>query len=432
MIRSNNRYAENSFDGLTTSAEITVIGGNPRQIFSPVPTPGTFEDDRRMVPCILYGHVSVADPANVMSGNVELTGIEWYDQEPKEGDYTTGRITNPSVIPSEASQYREIDYLISDGSGSAWCSGVPAGALIIHKNVASNNGLTIYGVLKYVDQRTGYPVRELRSIDISTSGFDNDSVILKGPDTAEIMIDALSISDTIPAGQTVIDIPWTRHIDVQLNGAEGNVADGDACYLWLTRDAGGDWREFTEVERTFLSLTGIQTKRLQFDARFIEGTMELRCVACRRAAGGAWVSPTSKTDSPFWDCRVTQNMNWKVTADPVQRRGSAQDVSMRTPFSYAIDIRYNGKPIPANKLELFRVSWKVKGRVVTGGTARYDENSLGWGPTAIFVPADYGYTYADGFTIWAEVYTFKGCRPVVNGSAYVVQGGAYVFAPTFE
>ena len=433
MIRSNNRYAENAFDALTNSSEIRVIGGNPRQIFTPIPSPGTFEDDRRMVPCILNGYVSCADPAGLMNGDVTLAGIEWYTQKPIEGDYTTGRINNPASIPSEASQYREIDYLISNGTNAAWCANVPKDALIIHKNVASQTGMTIYAYLKFLDQRTGNIVRILKSQDLSTSGWDNEATILTGSDTAEIMIDALAIPDSVPAGQTVVDIPWTRRVDVQMVGAEGDVPDAQACYLWLIKDAtNNQYREFSEVEQTFLNLSGIQTKQLSFDARMIEGTMELRCVAIRRDAGSAWSSPLLEAESPFFDYRVTQNMNNKITADPVQRKGSAKDTTMRTTFEYEMKIRYNGKPMPTNKLELFRINWKAKGPVTRNGSTTYVETNLGYGPNVIFVPADYGYTYAGGFMVWADVYTFKGCRPVVSGSSYVTSGNAYVISPTFE
>ena len=422
MIRSRNRQSEQSFDALTVSAEIRVLGGNERQIFIPVPTPGTYEDDRRLVPCILGGYVSVADPAGIMGGEVTLTDIEWYDREPTEGDYATGRITNPSQIPAEAAAYREIDYLISDGSGSEWCAGVPKHCLIIHKNLPEGAGQTIYGVLKFTDQRTGDTVRITKSKALSTSGYDNEATVLRGPDTPDMMIDALAVPDSVPSGRSVLDVAWTRRIAVQMVGAEGDVADNEACYLWTVWDeALQAWRNFSEVEMGCM-IADDRAKELTFDARMVAGTVALRCYACRRSPGGAWTDPRNE-DSPFYDCRVSQKMNNRITADPVQTGGVTQDLAMQVPCTYRMDIRYNGKPVPEEKLCLFIIHWYSVGLVTRNGVKVYVKNDMGCGPTMEFTPCDLGYTYHDGFTVYAELLCFTGCKPVTGHDSYTYQNG---------
>lgn len=442
MIRSRDKQSDNSFDGLIQSSKIVVLSGNPRQIFTPIPAPGSWEDDHRLVPLVLGGHVSVADPASIMSGDATLSGIEWYTQMPIEGDYATGRISNPSTIPTAAESYRQIDYLISDGSGAAWCSGVQRDCLIIHKNIPAGTGQTIFGVLKFIDRRTGDEKRVLRSFPIGTSGFDNESVVLKGPEPSEIMIDALAVPDTVPSGKTVLDIPWTRTVAVQLDGAEGDVPDGEACYLWTIQD-GGNYREFTAAEADILNIQGQKAKVLTLDARMVVGTLSLRCYACRREEGAAWIDPRN-ADNPVYDCRVTQSMNNNITADPVQKAGALQDPLMTKRCLYDLDIRYGGKPVPNIKKCLFRVNWFTVGRVTRNGSTVHVKNDMGWGHDMSFVPSEKGYTYAAGYSVHAEVLTFAGCRPVVLGgttvreetsqqnSNCVTRDGRLVIVPTYK
>lgn len=428
MIRSRSNQSENSLDGITLSDGIVLLSGNPRQIFSPLPAPGSYDHDRRLVPCVLGGHVSVIDPTGVMGGEVPLSDIEWYTQPPVENDYSN-IIQNPSPVPEDAASYRQIDYLISDGSGAAWCSGVPRGCLIIHKNIPAGTGQVIYGVLKFIDVRTGHEVRRTRSYSLGTSGFDNESVVLKGPDTAEVMIDALAVPDTVPSGKTVLSIPWSRTVGVQLTGAEGDVQDSGACYLWTIGDGNG-YREFTEDEIDVLGLQGLQTKSLSFDARMIVGTMALRCYACRRE-GNAWSDPRNG-DNPVYDCRVTQKMNNNITADPVQKKGAVQNFSMSRRCLYDMDIRYCGNPVPSVKKCLFRVHWFTTGLVTRNGQKVHVKNDMGWGPDLSFVPSDNGYTYADGYQVHAEIPTFAGCVPVEWDGNLLTQGGELVIAPTYQ
>jgi hypothetical protein len=57
MIKSVTTESYQNYDGLLLAAEITNPGGSKRQIYS-VGT-DTYEDDRQLVPCILYGDMAV-------------------------------------------------------------------------------------------------------------------------------------------------------------------------------------------------------------------------------------------------------------------------------------------------------------------------------------------------------------------------------------
>lgn len=445
-IRSRASNSVNTFDALTISSEIPVLGGNTRQMYSAVF--GTFEDDRKWVPCILGGYVFVVDPANVMNGEATLADIEWYTQTPIENDYATGRITNPGAevlndvdvidpdtgaVTHEAA-WRSVDFLISDGSNSPWCSNVPAHCLIIHKNMPSETSMTLYAVLKFIDKRTGLTVRRLETKDIGTSGFNDEATVLRGPSGGELLIDAMAIPDTVPAGQTVLDIAWMRSISVQMVGAEGDVPDAKACYLWTKEDTTTTlgYRPFTDDEILALNLQGVQTKTLTYDARMITTeTLRMRCYACRRDEDDAWSTPLD-ADNPFYDYRVTAELNNKVTGDPVQKLGFVQDIGMTKQVKYSMDLRYNGHPMQNAKMCLFLIHWFSTGRVNIDGSYVYVKNDMGYGPDIAFRPCDYGYTYADGYKVDALIETYAGCVPVKDGNSFVTSENRLVISPKYE
>ena len=404
-------------------------------------TERTYEDDRKWVPCILGGKVYVNDPANIMTGWAELTDIEWYTQMPIEGDYNTGRITNPaqSVLDDEdvydeetgelthEAAWRNADYLISDGSNAAWCSNVPNFCLIVHKNVQPLTAMPIFGVLKFLDIRTGRTVRANVGIDLSTELYNTEMVVMKGDSGDEILLDPLSFTDDIPAGKNILDIPWFRTINAQLVGVDGNVPDNEACYLWCTEDSSTvtGWRPFTAEEIEVLNLTGVQTKTLTLDARLINSKMRLRCYGTRREADAAWQTPLSE-QNPFYTVQLTMTLNDTLKADPVQLTGAKQDVDMSIPASYEMQIRYNNKPVPSNKLYLFRVHWYAQ-NLQTGAII-----SLATAPNISFIPKDLGFSFPDGFAVWAEVALYGGCKKVVQGGQNMVQNSRQVLTPTFE
>lgn len=439
MIRSRTNTNEQVFDALSLSAELVVLGGNTRQQFYTIEQ--TYEDDRKWVPCILNGKVFVKDPANIMNGWATLTGIEWYTQMPIEGDYNTGRIVNPtsSVLEDEdvydpetgelthEAAWRSCDYLISDGSGAAWCDNVPNMCLIVHKNVPQLTAIPIFAVLKFVDERTGLTVRVQRSIDFSTEVYNTEMVVMKGDCSDEVLLDPLSFTDTIPSGQNILDIPWTRTINAQLVGINGNVPDNQACYLWCTEDSTTvtGWRPFTDDEINAMQLTGVKTKTLTVDVRMIGSKLRVRCYGCRRDAGDEWRSPLDAIN-PFYTTQLTMTLNDTLHADPVQIAGAKLDPTMSTPAVYEMNISYNNKPVPQNKLCLFLIHWKAQD-LKTGVIY-----SMGTSPNLSFIPKDKGFSFPEGFSVWADVSLFNSGGVVVQDGNIVVEDNNMVVSQMYE
>ena len=439
MIKSRTNTSQQTFDALSLTADIVILGGSTRQMF--YTTEKTFEDDRKWVPCILGGKVYVNDPSNVMTGFVTLTDIEWYTQMPIEGDYQTGRISNPaqSVLDdvdtydpetgelTHEAAWRSVDYLISDGSNSAWCVNVPNLCLIVHKNVTHLTAMPLYAVLKFVDTRTGLTMRILKSIDFTTESYNTERAVMKGDSGDEVLLDPLSFTDTIPSGQTILDIPWLRSVNTQLMGVDGEVPDNEASYLWVKEDGttASGWRQFTEDEIENLQLTGVKTKTLTFDARMIQSKFKVRCYGKRKESTDAWQNPLSD-NNPFYTVQFTMTLNDTLHADPVQLTGNKQDVNMSIPASYEMKLRYNGKDVPENRRCLFRIHWKAQD-LKTGAII-----SLGTSPNISFVPNAKGFSFPEGFDVWADVSLYSGCDIVVVGNDQVIENNQRVISPSFE
>ena len=439
MIKSRTNSSQMVFDALSMSADIVILGGSTRQMF--YTAEDTFEDDRKWVPCILGGKVFVNDPSNIMTGFVTLSDIEWYTQMPIEGDYQTGRISNPAqsvlddvdIYDEETGEltheaaWRSEDFLISDGSNAAWCDNVPNLCLIVHKNVTRLTAMPIYAVLKFVDTRTGLTMRVLKSIDFTTENYNTDMTVMKGDCGDEVLLDPLSFTDAIPAGQTILDIPWPRSVNVQLIGTDGEVPDNEASYLWVKEDStsASGWRQFTEEEIENLQLTGVKTKTLTFDARMIQTKFKVRCYGKRKEADAAWQNPLSENNS-FYTTQFTMTLNDTLHADPIQLTGNKQDVHMSIRASYEMQLRYNGKDVPQNRRCLFRIHWKAQD-LKTGAII-----SLGTTPNMSFIPSEKGFSFPEGFNVWADVSLYSGCDIVVENNSQVIDDNQKVISPSFE
>ena len=439
MIKSRTNSSQMVFDALSMSADIVILGGSTRQMF--YTAEDTFEDDRKWVPCILGGKVFVNDPSNIMTGFVTLSDIEWYTQMPIEGDYQTGRISNPAqsvlddvdIYDEETGEltheaaWRSEDFLISDGSNAAWCDNVPNLCLIVHKNVTRLTAMPIYAVLKFVDTRTGLTMRVLKSIDFTTENYNTDMTVMKGDCGDEVLLDPLSFTDAIPAGQTILDIPWPRSVNVQLIGTDGEVPDNEASYLWVKEDStsASGWRQFTEEEIENLQLTGVKTKTLTFDARMIQTKFKVRCYGKRKEADATWQNPLSE-NNPFYTTQFTMTLNDTLHADPIQLTGNRQDVHMSIRASYEMQLRYNGRDVPQNRRCLFRVHWKAQ-NLKTGAII-----SLGTTPNISFIPSEKGFSFPEGFNVWADISLYSGCDIVVENNSQVIDDNQKVISPSFE
>ena len=68
-------------DPLSFTGELKILAGNNVQTYNQ--DIQEYVPDRALVPTVLFPEVYVQDPNNVMTGNAELTGVEWYEGAPK-------------------------------------------------------------------------------------------------------------------------------------------------------------------------------------------------------------------------------------------------------------------------------------------------------------------------------------------------------------
>lgn len=423
MIKSVTTESQQYYDGLTLAAEITVLGGSTRQIYN-VGTQ-TYEDDRELVPCILYADMDGKDPS-ARNSNIGLNGIEWYTSPPKENDYSTGRITNPSTVPTNPSQYRKIDYLISDGSSSPWCAGVPAGALIVHKNVEARTSMPIYAVIKSTDPRFNTEIRIVRSENFVTEAFDDSTVAIEGTWGSQVVFDPLAVSES---GTDVLAQPWLRSVGVHLNGPEGVVPVASSCFQWMIADetVASGFRKFTELEKETLGISNDKAAELSIDIRMLQGEMTMRCYGCRLAEDDVWTDPL-QTPSPFYETTVAVKLSSAISATPECLGGADQGYNMSEQSKWSMRYVYANKQVPDNKKSFFINYWKGQ-NIRT--RAKF---SLPPGPSLSFRPRDYNITYADGYTVGADVAVYDNCKPVEDANHTIVVDdttGAMVISPTF-
>ena len=422
QVRTRTILTTMSNDPLTIWGELLVLQGQTTQVYDEASD--SFEADRRYVPLVLNGQFYVNDPQGEMTGTPTISGIEWYDAPPEKtatgaDDYVTHRISNPSVIPTDPAQYREIDYLISDGSNAAWCSGVPKWALIVHKNVTAMEAQQIYAVIKFVDTRTNTTVRKLCSIDLATVILTANSLRVEGDHGKEWIMDPLAFPEPLTAGNDITDEPWLRTLGAQLQLSGKDVADAEACYQWVVRDdtAPRGWREFDELEQALLLTTDPKTKTLTLDMRRVRGNIAVRCYGKMRESGEAWSSPWAD-GKPYYECQLTMEMSQELKIKALMSRGFQLTPAMNAPCHYDLKVMYGQRTVPQNKMGLFRTTW------IGTDNRTFQTQTLGTGHSLDFIPAAKGYSFPKGFGVYAEVSVWQCLALVVDATGkYVTLDG---------
>lgn len=419
-------------DPLTIWGELVVLQGHTTQTYDEASD--TYEYDRRYTPLVLNGQFYVNDPQGEMTGTPTISGIEWYDDVPQKtpsgaDDYVTHRISNPSTIPSDPDEYREIDYLISDGSNSAWCQGVPRYALIVHKNLEAMQAKQIYAVIKFVDSRTGQTVRKQCSIDLSTVTLTANSMRVEGDHGTEWVMDPLAFPEPLTEGNDITDEPWVRTLNAQLQLSGKDVADIEACYQWVVRDdtAARGWREFDDVEMGLLVTSASdKTKTLSLDMRYVSRSITVRCYAKKRESGAAWSTPWADS-KPYYECRLTKEYNQELHLKIEQTQGFELTPQMNTVCHYNAIVKYGQRTVPANKMGLFRITWKAV------DNATMQTRQVGVGASLDLTPSNWGFTFPKGFGVYAEAETYNCLALVVNSSTgeYVVSNNEPTFVASY-
>ena len=113
-------------------------------------------------------------------------------------------------------------------------------------------------------------------------------------------------------------------------------------------------------------------------------------------------------------------------ADPVQTTGCGQNPAMDIPCHYDMGIRYNGREVPANKRSLFYCHWWAQ-NLKTGAVI-----SLGYGLSIDFTPNLCGFSFPEGFMVWADVMAFTCMAAVMYDNKYVAHNDSLLYSPVYE
>ena len=414
LVRSKSVYTTMSIDPLTIWGEIQILQGNNSQCY--YVTENEFEPDRRYTPLVLMGSFFVNDPLGEVPSQPSIEGVEWYDAAPLPNDYNTHRIKNPDDpdVYTDPDRWRYVDFLISDGSGAAWCAGVPRWGLIVHKNLRYPDAMQIYAVIKFIDTRTNTVVRKQCSINLSSEAIQDNMLFVEGNRGDEWVLDPLNFPEPLIAGHDITEEPWLRTVSAQLRFDGNDVADADADYIWVVKDDSVQegWREFNEIEQAVMLHSLPTDKALIFDARFINrnNSMQIRCYACLKSSGRAVFNEMN----PFYDCRIKIDMNEIMQATIAQTEGFVPVPGMNYQCTYNAGVKYGSRRVPANKMGLFQIRW------VGTNNKTFQSGTIGSGQSLAFNPLQHGYEYPDGFTVYTEVAVWVCMAVVKQDDEYVV------------
>ena len=157
----------------------------------------------------------------------------------------------------------------------------------------------------------------------------------------------------------------------------------------------------------------------------IQTNFKVRCYGKRKVADDAWQNPLSE-NNPFYTTQFTMTLNDTLHANPIQLTGNRQDVHMSIRASYEMQLRYNGRDVPQNRRCLFRIHWKAQ-NLNTGAII-----SLGNTPNISFITSVKGFSFPEGFNVWADVSLYSGCDIVVENDSQVIDDNKKVISPSFE
>ena len=387
-------------DPLSFTGELKILAGNNVQTYNQ--DIQEYVPDRALVPTVLFPEVYVQDPNNVMTGNAELTGVEWYEGAPKANG--SNRIVGNT------------DYEISE----ATVEGFPKYALRIKKNVPTDKPMEIYAVFTFTDKRTMTEVRVERSLSFYTATYDskNYSVKLGCPDV--IVVNPL---DVVPDEQG----NWSQVLTAQLYSGKNPVPDEQAAYWWQIRGIEG-WRDLTTEELETLIVAGwdgqIWSKTIKVDARMIEDKLSLRV----RAAHYTDSRPGApQSDALQEQAIVMVELPDNITFSVVQTKGARVEYDMKTQVAYRLDISAGNKPISEKQYSFFEITWFGK-----SDKAGSQPVEIGKGRTVSFAPISKGAHVSFGYHVYAEVKQYSHYNTLVDGDNTVTDDeGNYIILPAY-
>ncbi len=158
---------------------------------------------------LLMGWASVVDPNKVMtSGEVQITGIEWYLGTPSAGNRISANA----------------DYILSD-------TGCPIYSLKVKKNIDVNTPCEIYAVMSFTDKRTNKKVTIERSIPLRTTYYDSTNYSVKLNQPTGFTVDPTRTTEDVNGD-------WPIDLKAQLYSGKDAVPDANAAYWWYVLENG--------------------------------------------------------------------------------------------------------------------------------------------------------------------------------------------------
>lgn len=382
-IKTQVQNANVQVDPLSFVADITILSGNNVQVYNR--DIQEYVPDRSLVPMVILPYVAVSDPEEVMDGEQALTGVEWYEGNPKADG--SNRITGNE------------NYEISDGS----VEGFPLYALKVKKNVPADNPMELFAIFFFTDKRKNTEVRVERSLPVYTSTYDSQNYSVKLTDTPK----AWTINPMIEKPDS--EGRWMRTVTAQLYSGKNPVPDENAAYWWQVNDGSG-WREFNDEELAVLVAGpeegGHWSKALSFDARMIKGNISFRA----RAAYYLDEYPSAPISE---ELQVVTSINVEMPTtlrvETRQTKGARVKSDMSTPVAYEAMISYNNTEVGEDKDDFFYIEWF--GKSTKAGSK---EQKLGVGRRIEFIPKNFGAEKGYGYTVYASVQLYSHYYAVKN------------------
>lgn len=352
-------------DPLSFLAGINILSGNNVQSYNR--DTSEYIDDRKLVPLLLIGWVSVFDPNGVMSaGNVPLTGIEWYLGVPG----TNNRIAATA------------DYILSD-------TGCPIYSLKVKKNIDVNKPIEVYAIMSFTDTRTMKTATAERSIPLRTTYYDSTNYSVKLNQPSGFTVDPTRTKEDANGD-------WPIELGAQLFSGKDAVLDANAAYWWYLLENSA-YRLLDPVKDLFLMtkpVNGRLPKTIVVNGLFIDNaSFKVRA---------AYHTGTPPASPPLDSIQSTTTLNVRLpvtaAAKMITNKGLYIAPGINQPIQCEVIIEDNAGVI-ANPSKYYFALWYAKAKTA-GSVAK----QIGHGLVLDTTSSEIGITNTLGFDIDPVVY----------------------------
>lgn len=399
-IKVNPTQIHVSVDPLSINGSMKILSGNTVQSFNR--DSQEYDPDRTLVPLIMMPAVSVIDPEGVMSGNQQITGIEWYEGEPKVDGQN--RITNDTQ-----------GYEIGDGK----VTGFPKFALKVKKNMDINKPVNIHALAVFNDKRLGKEVVIDFSETLYTTYYDSRSFALKIMNQPE--------NFTVNPLQKEVDDKgnWKVPINIRLYSGTNPVEDEHAAYFVRILD-NGKYRNLNEEEIQMILVSGYENgswnRNIVLDARMF------RRISLKFLAAFYENNKPQAPQNEELSCNVSikVEMPHSLAFSTAVTKGGKALYGYRNEIGRKLIIQDNKKIVTYGTL--FKTDWFAQ-------SAKPGENEkfIANGESMEFIPAQAGMDKDYPVAIYPSVALYAGHAMITEGETVVTDNdGTIIIDPFYE